>query len=135
MSKVIAKLPDFMGDDWDPFVLEMATKILEIEADRERESFQIDLQSLIFTKPVYLTYKATPGGPKTTLWISATERNNIPVANITAIYKQEWEEGSQKDKYAYFSKVHKETKVPTYIPRDLVPILKFLKVIPLPKKK
>lgn len=134
MTKPIATLPDFLGDEWDPFVAEMAQKIMEVTADRETERFQMELTSLTLKKPVYLVYKQTNTGVQAVFWVNVNDRPLIPVDSIAGLIRQKWIEGPTKAGYVSFMKVHEKTDIPTRIPRSLVSVLRMLKVIPLPKK-
>lgn len=134
MTKPIATLPDFLGDEWDPFVEEMAQKIMDVTADRETDRFQMELTSLTLKQPVYLVCKQTNSGTQTVFWVNVNDRPLIPVDSIAGLIRQKWIEGPPKNGKVSFMKVHEETDVPTRIPRNLVSVLKMLNVIPLSKK-
>lgn len=134
MTKPIATLPDFLGDEWDPFVEEMAQKIMDVTADRETDRFQMEMSSLTLKQPIYLVYKQTANEAQIVFWVNVNDRPLIPVATKAALTRQKWREGPEEKGYISFMKMHENSNVPTRIPRELVTVLKMLKVIPLPKK-
>jgi len=134
MTKKIAELPDFLGDEWDPFVEQMAQEIMRVNADRATDRFQMKLTSFIFKQPVYLVYRQNMSKVQTVLWVDAKDRALIPVSSVATMLRQKWSEGPEKNGYISFLRLHEDTDVPTHIPRTLVSILSLLKFLPLPKK-
>lgn len=134
MTKHIAELPDFLGDEWDPFVEQIAQEIMSVQADRTADRFQINLTSLTLTQPIILIYKAETEGAQTVIWVDINDRKKIPLPSLAAMTRAGWVEGPQQNGRVSFMKKHKDTDVPTRIPRDLVPTLRMLKTVPLPKK-
>jgi len=134
MTNQIATLPDFLGDEWDPFVEKMAQKIMDVTADRETDRFQMELTSLTLKQPVYLVYKQTNTGTQTVFWVNVNDRPHIPIDSIAGLIRQKWIEGVPKDGYVSFMRIHEKTDIPTRIPRSLVPAMRMLKLIPTPKQ-
>lgn len=118
MAKVKAVIPDIRGDEWDAFVLQLATHVRSVLSSNAELS-DFTFPSSLFKEGVTVELVKMKDHISALLWVATGDLSNIGAARLANLIRWKWWQGDDKAGMSYFLKQYPFPDSDTEIPRDL----------------